>query len=352
MYALRAIVFGGAGFIGSTLIRVLAEAEWQVEIFDCLGYASGTDNLPHDLSSGRIRLRQGDIRDAQAVANVFAEVRPTVVINLAAETHVDRSIEAGAPFISTNVVGCGVLLDVALSYWRTMDRAEKDKFRFLQVSTDEVFGSIPQGRFDATSAYAPRSPYAASKASADHLVRAWRHTYGLPTIVTHCSNNYGPRQHPEKFVPHSIVSALAGQRITVYGDGRNVRDWLAVEDHAAGLLMALEKGTPQATYMFGGNCELSNIAMVDAICDCLDRLVPPPDRSSYRELVCFVDDRPGHDRRYAVDFVESTQLLGFQPATDFRTGIEKTVQWYLDNPDWVAARVAGGALSRRGSMVV
>ena len=342
------LVTGGAGFIGSALVRhLLMETQARVVNVDKLTYAASTDSLPQARGHPRHELIQTDICDGPALRRLFEQQRPRYVINLAAETHVDRSIDAPAAFISTNVVGTFALLQEALAYWRTLDDAARAAFRFHHVSTDEVYGALgPQGSFIETSPYAPRSPYAASKASSDHLVRAWHATYGLPTLVTNCCNNYGPYQFPEKLIPHIIIRALDAQPLPVYGDGGNVRDWLHVEDHARALALALEHGAVGATYNIGAREERENMAVVKAICALLDEIAPSPG-GRYERLITFVPDRPGHDRRYALDPGKIERELGWRASETFASGLRKTVRWYVDNRAWWRAILDRGYRAQR-----
>jgi dTDP-glucose 4,6-dehydratase len=337
------LVTGGAGFIGSALVRQLVrETTATVVNVDALTYAANPDSLQDALHHPRHHLEVVDIRDQPALRAVFQRYRPQAVVHLAAESHVDRSIAGPAAFVQTNIVGTSTLLEVTREYWQHLERAGQDRFRFHHVSTDEVFGSLgAQGAFDETSPYRPNSPYAASKAASDHLVRAWHHTYGLPVVTSNCSNNYGPCQFPEKLIPLVILNALAGELLPVYGDGRQVRDWLYVEDHARALRAVLTRGAVGATYCIGGRAERSNLEVVQAICALLDRLRPDP-KGPYARLIRHVADRPGHDRRYAIDPARIAGELGWQPQESFESGLEKTVRWYLDHPDWVA-RVQTGA---------
>ena len=342
----RVIVTGGAGFIGSALVRqLIREAETIVLNLDRLIYAGNLASLSGVSGNARYRFVQADICDRPAVERVFAEFRPNAVMHLAAESHVDRSIDGPSAFIQTNIVGTATLLEVATSYWRGLSDAGKAAFRFQHISTDEVYGSLgPEGLFTERTPYEPRSPYSASKAASDHLVQAWHHTYGLPVLITNCSNNYGPYHFPEKLIPLVILNALDGQPLPIYGKGDNVRDWLYVEDHANALRLVLDKGMPGTTYNVGGNNERTNLQVVETICDVLDDLTPlisdlrPPvagvKRSSYRELITFVPDRPGHDKRYAIDATKLRTELGWVPEESFDTGLRKTVQWYLDNAWW------------------
>ncbi|MGE0118368.1 MAG: dTDP-glucose 4,6-dehydratase [Dongiaceae bacterium] len=339
----RIIVTGGAGFIGGAVVRqLIGETDAAVLNLDKLTYAANPAALSAIEGNSRYNFTKADICDRQRVREVFARHKPDSVLHLAAETHVDRSIDGPSHFIETNVVGTQTLLDAALDYWRGLDDPGKDRFRFVHVSTDEVFGSLPQtGLFTESSPYAPSSPYAASKAAADHLVRAWHATYGLPTIITNCSNNYGPNQFPEKLVPLMIIKALAEQSLPVYGRGDQVRDWLHVEDHARGLRAVLERGRVNESYNIGGRCERTNLAVVERICVVLDRLRPRPSGRPHRELIGFVADRPGHDRRYAMDPSKMELELGWSCRTDFEQGLEATVRWYVDNRDWWEA-ICGG----------
>lgn len=337
------LVTGGAGFIGSNFVlRWLARRDESVLNLDKLTYAGNPDNLAGVADDPRHRFVRGDIRDRALVAALLLEHRPRAIVHFAAESHVDRSILAPGEFIGTNVEGTFSLLEAARAYWDGLDQSARAAFRFLHVSTDEVYGSLaPHERpFTESTAYAPNSPYAASKAGSDHLVRAWCHTYGLPAVITNCSNNYGPYQFPEKLIPLTIANALAGKPLPVYGDGRQVRDWLHVLDHCAALERVLQAGVPGRSYNIGGGCEMANIDVVHALCDVLDRLAPKQD--SYRAQIEFVADRPGHDRRYAIDAARIHRELGWKPAETFASGIEKTVRWYLAHGDWVA-RVQAGA---------
>lgn len=333
---MRILVTGGAGFIGSALVRRLIEhTDHEVLVFDKLTYAGNLNSLGPVKASTRYAFVQGDICDAEAVGKVLASFKPDIVAHLAAESHVDRSIDGPGTFIQTNVVGTFVMLNQTLAYWRGLDDAGKAAFRFHHISTDEVFGSLGEdGFFTETTAYDPRSPYSASKAGSDHLVRAWGHTYGLPVLVTNCSNNYGPYHFPEKLIPLIIIRALSGEQLPVYGDGSNVRDWLFVDDHARALQAVFERGSPGETYNVGGNAERKNIEVVRAICGILDTLRPRTDGKVYAEQITYVTDRPGHDHRYAIDASKIRADLGWEPSVTFELGIEQTVRWYLENRDW------------------
>ena len=337
------LVTGGAGFIGSALVRMLVrETEWRVVNADKLTYAGNPDSLAEVAESPRYHFERVDICDAAEVRRLFAQHRPRAVVHLAAESHVDRSIDGPGEFIQTNVVGTFTLLEEARRHWSALEGEERERFRFLHVSTDEVFGSLgPEGFFDEETPYRPNSPYSASKAGSDHLVRAWHHTYGLPVLTTNCSNNYGPCQFPEKLIPLMTLRALEGQPLPVYGRGENVRDWLYVDDHAAALLAVLERGRVGETYAIGGGAERRNLEVVHAICRTLDELRPDPRVGPREALVRFVDDRPGHDLRYAIDASKVAAELGWRPRESFESGIRRTVQWYLDHPEWCARVLSG-----------
>jgi dTDP-glucose 4,6-dehydratase len=341
------LVTGGAGFIGSAWVRQwLREERGRVVNLDKLTYAGNLDSLADALDDPRHVFVQGDIADRAAVAELLVAWRPTAIVNFAAESHVDRSIDGPGAFVQTNVVGAFELLEAARGYWRNLGEPQRSAFRFLHVSTDEVYGSLgPAGAFCETTRYQPNSPYSASKAAADHFVRAYHHTYGLPTLVTNCSNNYGPYQFPEKLIPLMILNALEGRRLPVYGDGQQVRDWLFVDDHCRALRRVLQGGEPGETYNVGGGCERTNLQVVLAICDLVDRLRPGLPHAPCRSLISFVADRPGHDRRYAIDAGKIERALGWRPTESFETGLERTVAWYLDHPDWVQ-RVASGEYRR------
>jgi len=338
------LVTGGAGFIGSELIRTLIrDRPGAVVNVDKLTYAGNLESLQSIAGDPRYRFERVDIGDGPALRHVFAEHRPDAVVHLAAESHVDRSIDGPDDFIQTNVVGTFRLLEETRRHWERLAGSARDAFRFVHVSTDEVFGSLgADGCFTERTPHAPNSPYSASKAAADHLVRAWHHTYGLPVITTHCSNNYGPFQFPEKLIPLAIRHAIAGRPIPVYGTGENVRDWIFVEDHARALIAALERGKVGETYLIGGRSELANLEVVRQVCDLVDELAPLTGGGSRRALIEFVPDRPGHDLRYAVDPGKIARELGWQPAESFASGLRKTVQWYLANGGW-CDRVERGA---------
>ena len=334
---MKILLTGGAGFIGSHLVRhLLHEHGASVVNFDKLTYAGNLDSLADVAAHPQYRFEQGDVCDAQALRRVFDEYQPDVVFHLAAESHVDRSIDAPATFVQTNVVGTTVLLQEALRYFRGLAADHAKTFRLIHVSTDEVFGSLDfeEAAFTEHTPYAPRSPYSASKAAADHFVRAWHHTYGLPVVLTNCSNNYGPFQFPEKLIPHTILKALRGDAIPVYGNGENIRDWLYVEDHVRALWAACENGTLGETYNLGAGNELSNLELVRTLCELLDELAPNPQLSSYSSLITFVEDRPGHDLRYAIDAGKALHELGWTPQTAFDDGLRQTVRWYLENTAW------------------
>jgi len=331
-------VTGGAGFIGSALIRLLmAESDWRIVNIDKLTYAGNLESLGSAATDPRHIFAHADIGDRAAMDALFAEHCPVGIIHLAAESHVDRSILGPGDFIRTNIEGTYTLLESARAYWNGLAADEQVKFRFHHVSTDEVFGSLgPIGQFSETTAYDPRSPYSSSKAASDHLVRAWQHTYGLPTLITNCSNNYGPCQFPEKLIPLMIGNAFAGKPLPIYGKGDNIRDWLYVDDHARALQRVFEQGRPEETYCIGGNSEKTNIVIVDSLCALLDELHPRADGRSYATLKTFVTDRPGHDQRYAIDASKIHCELGWLPLETFESGLRKTVLWYLNNPEWVA----------------
>jgi dTDP-glucose 4,6-dehydratase len=335
------LVTGGAGFIGANFVLDwLEQSAEPVVNLDRLTYAGNLGNLASVKDDARHVFVHGDIGDRALVASLLATHRPRAIVNFAAETHVDRSIHGPAAFIETNVVGTFALLDVARAHHASLAQTERGQFRFLHVSTDEVFGSLGprDAGFSETTAYAPNSPYSASKAAADHLVRAYHHTYGLPVLTTNCSNNYGPRQFPEKLIPLMIHNAIAGKPLPVYGDGGNVRDWLYVGDHCAAIRAVLERGRPGGTYNVGGNAERTNLDVVETLCRILGEQKPGRD---YRGQITFVKDRPGHDRRYAIDAAKIHRELGWAPRETFETGLGRTVRWYLDNNAWLAAVTSG-----------
>lgn len=345
---MRVLITGGAGFIGSAVARAfILETEDDILVFDKLTYAGNLASLRPVADDPRFSFLQADICDRAAVDRAFADFQPDVVMHLAAESHVDRSIDGPAAFIDTNVVGVFVMLEAALDYWRRLSPARAASFRFMHISTDEVFGSLgPDGLFREDTAYAPNSPYAASKASADHLVRAWNHTYGLPTIVTNCSNNYGPYHFPEKLIPLAIINAIEEKPLPVYGRGDNVRDWLFVEDHAAALMLVASAGKIGESYNVGGRSERRNIDVVSSICDLMDEL-RPREAGPHRDLIAFVTDRPGHDLRYAIDCDKIERELGWRAQERFDAGLRKTVQWYLTNGDWWRAIRSGAYRGER-----
>lgn len=334
----KMIVTGGAGFIGSSFVAQMVAQGIEVVVVDALTYAGHRENLSwiQPQGTGKWRLEQINITDKVALKKLFVDFQPDAVLNFAAESHVDNSITGSAIFIETNIVGTHAMLETSREYWQGLPEAKKQSFRYLQVSTDEIYGSLELNndeKFSEKSEIKPSSPYSASKAAADHLVLAWCHTYGLPTIRTNCTNNYGPRQHPEKLIPLMITNALAGKPLPVYGDGKNVRDWIHVEDHSRGVYLALTKGNIGETYCFGGNAERKNTEVVHAICDTLQELVPN-DEGYYRSLIEFVQDRAGHDRRYAIDDTKAENELGFTREYTFESGLKDTVQWYLANHAW------------------
>ncbi|MGN6517992.1 MAG: dTDP-glucose 4,6-dehydratase [Dokdonella sp.] len=338
------LVTGGAGFIGGNFVLgTLPQGGWRIVNLDALTYAGNRDTLAAVEGRGDYAFVHGDIGDAALVKRVFAEHAPDAIVNFAAESHVDRSIDGPAAFVLTNVVGTLNLLECALAYWRALPLERQDGFRFLHVSTDEVYGSLgPVGRFSEQSPYQPNSPYSASKAASDHLVRAFHHTYGLPVLTTNCSNNYGPYQFPEKLIPLMIQKALAGEPLPVYGDGRNVRDWLYVGDHCAAIRRVLEIGRVGEVYNVGGDAERENIHVVKTICALLDERRPLADGRKRESLISYVKDRPGHDRRYAIDASKIKRDLGWRQTESFESGLARTIDWYLDHQDWVG-RVLDGS---------
>ncbi|OPZ74973.1 MAG: dTDP-glucose 4,6-dehydratase [Verrucomicrobia bacterium ADurb.Bin474] len=345
---MKLLVTGGAGFIGSNFVRHLLRSQPAGTItrlvnLDKLTYAGNPESLRDLENDPRYVFVKGDIGDTGICTRLFEEHAFDAVINFAAESHVDRSIDSPEPFFETNVVGTLRLLNTTLKYWRSLDEGSRNAFRFLHVSTDEVYGSLsPQDpAFSETTPFAPNSPYSASKAASDHIVRAYHHTYGLPVVTTNCSNNYGPYQFPEKLIPLMILNALEGKSLPIYGDGMNIRDWLYVDDHCSGIWTALSKGKPGETYNIGGKNEQPNIAIVDTICDLLDKKQPRSDGKSYKSQKIYVKDRPGHDRRYAIDCSKIETQLGWAPAETFETGIEKTIDWYLANREWCQSITEG-----------
>jgi len=347
--ALKILVTGGAGFIGSALVRhLIADTPQRVLTFDALTYAGNLASLARVADNPRHAFVHADVTDSAAVREALRAFQPDVVTHLAAETHVDRSIDGPGAFIQTNVVGTHVMLTETLGYWRGLSGAAGDRFRFHHISTDEVFGSLgPEGAFTEATPYDPRSPYSASKAASDHLVRAWHHTYGLPVLITNCSNNYGPYHFPEKLIPLMIIKALAGEPLPVYGAGANVRDWLHVDDHVRALARVFEAGAPGETYVIGGRAERTNLQVVHGLCDALDALKPRPGGGSYRAQITHVDDRPGHDHRYAIDPAKLEAHLAWRAETRFEDGLASTVQWYLDNEAWWRPLLSGDYAGQR-----
>jgi dTDP-glucose 4,6-dehydratase len=346
------LITGGAGFIGSALIRhLLADSDYRLVNVDKLTYAASLDALENAAQNSRYAFVRADICDGAAMARIFDEHQPEGVIHLAAESHVDRSIDGPAEFIQTNIVGTFRLLEAALCYWQQLPAARRGTFRFHHVSTDEVYGSLgAEGLFREDTPYAPSSPYSASKASSDHLVRAWHHTYGLPVVSTHCSNNYGPYQFPEKLIPLTILNAIDGKPLPVYGTGENVRDWLYVEDHARALRLVYERGRLGESYNVGGHSEQRNIDLVHRLCHLLDELLPGAAHKPHRELITFVPDRKGHDPRYAVDAGKIERELGWKPHESLETGLRRTVAWYLDHLGWCRSLQARGYRQERLGM--
>ncbi|MBR0687404.1 dTDP-glucose 4,6-dehydratase [Bradyrhizobium manausense] len=341
-------VTGGAGFIGSAVVRhLLRDTHARVVNIDKLTYAANLESLPGAEANPRYAFEKQCICEATSLRKLFEKYQPAAVMNLAAESHVDRSIDGPGEFIQTNIVGTFTLLQEALRYWRGLPPDRRSKFRFLHISTDEVFGSLGKdGYFTETTSYSPNSPYSASKASSDHLVRAWRETYDLPTMVTNCSNNYGPYHFPEKLIPHIIIKGLAEEPLPVYGDGQNIRDWLYVEDHAKALTLVLERGAVGETYNVGGRNERTNLHVVESICDLLDGMSPRA-AGPRRSLISFVADRPGHDRRYAIDASKLERELGWRADENFESGLAKTVRWFFDNRQWWQAILDRGYQQKR-----
>lgn len=341
------LVTGGAGFIGGAFVRQwLGSESAKLVNLDALTYAGNLDSLESVQADPDYTFVHGDINDAALVAELLREHEPRAIVHFAAESHVDRSIDGPAAFIQTNVVGTCTLLDAALKHWRELSAEARERFRFLHVSTDEVYGSLgPTGLFTETTRYSPNSPYSASKAASDHFVRAYQHTFGLPTLITNCSNNYGPFQFPEKLIPLMILNAVEGKPLPVYGDGMQIRDWLYVDDHCDAIRTVLAAGTPGETYNVGGNSERANIEIVKTICSIVDRLRPDLAHKPCENLLKYVKDRPGHDRRYAIDASKIKRELGWEPKQNLKTGLEATVRWYLDNPTWVG-RITSGVYAR------
>ncbi|HHT5678558.1 TPA: dTDP-glucose 4,6-dehydratase [Raoultella planticola] len=336
---MKILVTGGAGFIGSAVVRhIIENTQDEVRVVDCLTYAGNLESLASVADNERYSFSRTDITDAQGIAQQFSEFQPDIVMHLAAESHVDRSIDGPAAFIQTNLIGTFTLLEAARQYYASLNEARKKSFRFHHISTDEVYGDLEgtDDLFTEETPYAPSSPYSASKAGSDHLVRAWNRTYGLPVVVTNCSNNYGPYHFPEKLIPLTILNALAGKPLPVYGNGQQIRDWLYVEDHARALYKVATEGQNGETYNIGGHNERKNIDVVKTICAILDKIIEtkPGNISQFAELITFVTDRPGHDLRYAIDASKIAHDLGWVPLETFESGIEKTVRWYLDNPTW------------------
>jgi dTDP-glucose 4,6-dehydratase len=359
---MKILITGGAGFIGSAVVRqILANTDYSVVNIDALTYAGNVESIPSALQGSRYLLAQADICDAEVIAQLFDEHQPDAVMHLAAESHVDRSITGPGAFIQTNIVGTYTLLEAARSYWQGLSESRKAAFRFHHISTDEVYGDLEgtDDLFLETTPYAPSSPYSASKASSDHLVRAWHRTYGLPVLITNCSNNYGPYHFPEKLIPHMILNALAGKQLPIYGDGKQIRDWLYVEDHARALIKVVTEGEVGETYNIGGHNEKRNIEVVQTLCSLLEELAADNAHSlasgregGFASLITFVTDRPGHDARYAIDASKIERDLGWVPEETFESGLRKTVQWYLDNESWWRRVLSGDyQLSRLGEAV-
>jgi dTDP-glucose 4,6-dehydratase len=339
----KVLITGGAGFIGSNLVHYLVNNNMaEVINVDLLTYAGNLASLKQIENNPLYHFEKADICNPEKIKSIFEKYKPDLVMHLAAESHVDRSIDGPAEFLNTNIMGTYNMLEISRSYWENLDVDKKNSFRFLHISTDEVFGSLGrEGIFNETTAYDPKSPYSASKASSDHLVRAWQHTFGLPTLITNCSNNYGPYQFPEKLIPVIILNALQGKPIPVYGKGENIRDWLYVEDHVSALWKVITEGQVGATYCIGGNNEKQNIDVVKIICSLMDELSENPKAARHEDLITYVKDRPGHDLRYAIDATKIKNDLGWEPATTFEEGFRKTVKWYLENLDWCSGVLDG-----------
>jgi len=333
---MKIFITGGAGFIGSALIRYLiSQTKHEIINIDKLTYAGNLESLLPVADSPRYHFEKVDICDSVKINALFNQYQPDAIMHLAAESHVDRSIDGPLEFVQTNVMGTAVLLDEAKKYWNQLDEAKKNNFRFHHISTDEVYGSLDEtGLFREDTPYDPSSPYSASKSSSDHMVRAWHRTYGLPVVLTNCSNNYGPYQFPEKLIPLILLNAQAGKPLPIYGKGNQIRDWLYVDDHVIALLTVLEKGAPGETYNIGGNNEKTNLDVVHTICDILAELLPESPHAPFKDLITYVADRPGHDLRYAIDASKIKNDLDWEPAETFETGIRKTLEWYLNNPEW------------------
>lgn len=336
------LVTGGAGFIGSCFVRqLLTEADHRVINLDILTYAGNPESIPNP-DPERYELVEGDIGDAELITKLLEQHQPDYIVNFAAESHVDRSIDGPEAFINTNVLGTFRLLDATHKWWKTQPEDAQQAFRFLHVSTDEVYGSLgDEGAFLETTPYAPNSPYSASKAASDHLVRAWHHTFGMPVLTTNCSNNYGPYQFPEKLIPLISINAMAGKPLPIYGDGLNIRDWLFVDDHCSAIRAVLKAGRVGEVYNVGGNSERTNLTVVHTLCDLLDELKPREDGKSYRDQITYVTDRPGHDRRYAIDCSKLMNELGWKPTETFETGMRRTMEWYLANSAWIENVTSG-----------
>lgn len=335
--SLNLVVTGAAGFIGSTFIREAMKQGHRITIIDSLTYAGHFENIEDVLKHGKCDFEKGTITDQGFISSVLKKVQPDVFVNFAAESHVDNSITGPKDFINTNIIGTFCCLEANREYFSTLSDNKKNNFRYIQISTDEVYGSLGDtGKFHEGMAYKPNSPYSASKASSDHLARAWHHTYKLPTIITNCSNNYGPRQFPEKLIPLMILRALSEKQLPVYGTGNNVRDWIHAEDHSNGILLAIQKGKPGSTYCFGGNAEMTNLNVVESICSYLDKVKPRANGQKYSKLISFVQDRAGHDWRYAIDDSLAQKELGFKRNyLNFESGLQSTVDWYLNNNSWI-----------------